>query len=56
MRTHLTEILRRKLMKFSVADIDSMYLQRDAGDTQIVTLKLIAEVIKGINEQPAKNL
>lgn len=50
MRNHIVEVLTGKLMKQSIADIDEMYPERDRDDTQLVTLKLIVEVIKGIND------
>ena len=42
--------LNSKLMNFTIEEVAKMYLARDSGDTQVETLKLIAETIKGIND------
>ena len=46
----IISIISKKMMNFSMDEIDQMYRVRDAGDTQVETLKLLSEVIKGIND------
>ena len=43
-------LLKRKLMGIDAEQIDQMYRVRERDDTQVETLKLISEIIKGIND------
>lgn len=50
LKERVIEILSGKLMNFKPEEIDQMYQVRDREDTQVETLKLLCEVIKGIND------
>ena len=50
LKERVIEILSGKLMNFKPVEIDQMYQAKDRDDTQIETLKLLCEVIKGIND------
>jgi hypothetical protein len=43
-------MLKRKLLGIDAEQIDQMYRVRERDDTQVEALKLISEIIKGIND------
>lgn len=50
LKQRVISILQQQLQGFTQEEINQMYNVRSAGDNQVRRFKLIAEVVKGIND------